>query len=216
MKEAVRLSGGEPELVVRLGEMYLETGDLQQASRLADRVVGSGRPLPNAHRLRGDIRQRQGRLDDALADYHRALAIQPVYPEVQTAIASVYYRQDRPQRVLSTLQALAGSYPSGEEPAETLYLQGLAYKALGRQDQALRHLTRAEERGLQSADLLCNLAEARYLAGDPVAAQATIQRAMELEPDNPAIRRLADSMQQVPQAPSLPQMASRPADAVSN
>lgn len=202
MQEAVRLSGSEPDLVVRLGEMHLETGDLQQASHLAERVVLSGRQLANAYRLRGDIRQRQGKLDEALADYHWALAIQPMYPEVQMAIAAVYYRQDRPQRVLSTLQALAGSCPSGEEPAEMWYWQGLAYKSLGRQEQALMHLAQAEARGLQSVDLLCNLAEARYLAGDPVAAQATLQRAMELEPNNPELQRLAVSIQQVPQMAS--------------
>ena len=131
MKEAVRLSGGEPELVVRLGEMHLETGDLQQASQLAERVILSGRQLAGAYRLRGDVRERQGKSDKALADYHRALGMQSQYPEVQMAIAAVYYRQGRPQRALSTLQALAGSYPSGEEPAEMLYWQGLACKALG-------------------------------------------------------------------------------------
>jgi Flp pilus assembly protein TadD len=204
MQEAVRLSGSEPELVVRLGEMHLQNGDLHQAGQLADRVVDSGRPLASAYRLRGDVRQRQGKLDDALADYHRALGIQSVYPEVQMAIAAVYYHVDRPQRALSTLQSLAGTYPSGEEPVEMLYLQGLACKSLGRHEQALKHLAQAEERGLQSAELLGNLAEARYLAGDPVAAQATLQRAMELEPSNPEVQRVAASMQQTPQVASRP------------
>ena len=195
MKEAVRLSGGEPELVVRLGEMHLETGDLQQASQLAERVILSGRQLAGAYRLRGDVRERQGKSDEALADYHRALGMQSQYPEVQMAIAAVYYRQGRPQRALSTLQALAGSYPSGEEPAEMLYWQGLACKALGRHEQAVVHLAQAEGRGLQSADLLYSLAEARYLAGDPAAAQLTLQRAMELEPTHPEAQRLAASIQ---------------------
>ncbi len=207
MAEAVRLSGGEPERVIRLGEMYLATGDLRQAARLVDNVLASGRQLASAYRLRGDIRQRQGRLEEALADYHRALAIEPAYPEVQMAIAAVYHRQGRPQRVLSTLQAMAGTYPSGEEPAEMLYWQGLAYKALGRGEQALAHLVKAEERGLRSADLLCQVAEARYAAGDPVAAQATLQRALELEPQHRESLRLAELIQH---APDAPQMATRP------
>ena len=202
MKEAVRLSGGEPELVVRLGEMYLETGDLQRASNSAEQVILSGRQLSSAYRLRGDVRQRQGKSDEALADYHRALAMQPQYPEVQMAIAAVYYQQDRPQRALSTLQALAGSYPSGEEPVALLYWQGLACKALGRPEQAVMHLAQAEGRGLQSADLLYSLAEARQLAGDPVAAQQTLQRAIELEPTHPDAQRLAQSILQMPQVAS--------------
>lgn len=195
MKEATRLSGGEPDLVVRLGEMHLDMGDVQQADQLAERVVLSGRQLASAYRLRGDVRRRQGKLDEALADYHRALGLQSAYPEVQMAIAAVYRDQGRPQRALSTLQALAGSYPSGEEPAEIFYWQGLAYKALGRNEQALAFLGQAESRGMRSADLLCNLAEARYLAGDPVAAQATLQKALELDPANADVQRLAQSIQ---------------------
>jgi tetratricopeptide (TPR) repeat protein len=202
LQEAVRLSGGEPELVVRLGEMYLATGDLQEASKLADRVILSGRQLASAYRLRGDVRERQGKSDDALADYHRALGMQPQYPEVHLAIAAVYYRQDRPQRALSTLQALAGSYTSGEEPVELLYWQGLACKALGRPEQAVMHLSHAEERGLQTADLLYNLAEARQLAGDPAAAQLTLQRALELEPNHPDAARVAQALQQLPHVAS--------------
>jgi tetratricopeptide (TPR) repeat protein len=198
MQEAVRLSGSEPELVVRLGEMYLETGDLQQAHNSAERVIMSGRQLASAYRLRGDVRQRQGKPDDALADYHRALAMQPQYPEVQMAIAAVYYQQDRPQRALSTLQALAGSYPSGEEPVALLYWQGLACKALNRPEQAVKHLVQAESRGLQSADLLYNLAEARQLAGDSVTAQQTYRRAVELAPNHPDAQRLAGLISQPP------------------
>jgi len=203
MQEAVRLSGGDPELVVRLGEMYLATNDLQQAARLAERVILSGRQLASAYRLRGDIRQRQGKSDGALADYHRALAMQPQYPEVRMAIAGVYYQQGRPQRALATLQALAGSYSSGEEPATLLFWQGLAYKALGRSDQALTHLAQAEARGLQSAELLYHLAEARQLAGDFTAAQQTLQRALALAPTHPDAPRLSGLILQ------NPQMASR-------
>jgi len=207
LQEAVRLSGGEPELVVRLGEMNLGIGDLQQATQMADRVISSGRQLASAFRLRGDVHRRYGRLDEALADYHRALSVQPVYPEVQMAIAAVYYRQNRPQRALSTLQALAGSYPSGDEPAEMLYWEGLACKSLGRYDQALVHLEQAESRGMNSVDLFCNLAEARYLTGDAVAAQATLQRAIELEPTNPEVQRLAQTFQQISPLQQLPQVA---------
>jgi tetratricopeptide (TPR) repeat protein len=205
MNEAVRLSGGDPVLVVRLGEMHLQTGELEQASHLAERVIQSGRQEANAYRLRGAVMDRQGKWHEALADYHRALSIQPHYPEVQMAIAEVYYRQDRPQRALSTLQGLAGSCPSGEEPAETLYWQGLACEALGRHEQAVFHLAQAEERGMQSADLFYNLAQARYMAGDPAAAELTVQRALEMEPTHPDAQRLAESIRQARQVASLQQ-----------
>jgi tetratricopeptide (TPR) repeat protein len=204
MNEAVRLSGGDPNLVVQLGEMYLQTGDLGQAGQLANRALGSGRQLPNAFRLRGEVLRREGKWRDALADFHRALSLQPQYPEVQLAIAEVYYREGRPQRALSTLQALAGSYPSGEEPPEVLYWQGLACAALGRHEQAVTHLAAAETRGLQSADLLCHLARARYDMGDPSAAQITLERLLELDPQHAEGLRLAESIRNSREIASLP------------
>ena len=131
MKEAVRLSGGDPDLVVRLGEMHLQTGELQQASQLAERVIQSGRQQANAYRLRGAVLERQGKWPEALADYHRALSIQPQYPEVQMAIAGVYYRQGRPQRALSTLQALAGILSVGRRAGRHAVLAGPGLRGAG-------------------------------------------------------------------------------------
>ncbi len=204
MQEAVRLSGGEPELTVRLGEMYLAEGDLHQADHLADTVIHSGRELASAHRLRGDILQQQQRWRDALAAYHRALNIQPQYPEVQLAIAQVYYRNGRPQRALSTLRGLASAYPPGEQPAELLYRQGLACAALGRHELAASQLAMAEARGMHSADLLYELAEARLQTGDGAGAVATLHRALELAPQHPHAARLCDLISRDRQLASVP------------
>jgi tetratricopeptide (TPR) repeat protein len=180
-REAMRLSGGEPALMIRLGEMYLAQGDLQQSSTQAQRVIDSGRESAAAHRLHGDVLQRQGKWREALAAYHRALSIQPHYPEVQLAAAQVYQRMGRPQRAWSTLQSLVESYPSGEEPAELLYGCGLALASLGRHPQAVNYFTQAEARGLASAELQYRLAESHRLAGNPAAAAACLIRARELQ-----------------------------------
>ncbi len=203
MRESVRLSGGEPELTVRLGEMYLAEKDLQQADRLADTVIRSGRELASAHRLQGDVRQRQGRWQEALAAYHWALSIQPQYPEVQMAVAQVNYRHGRPQRSLSTLRALASAYPPGEQPAELHYWQGLACAALGRHELAAGQLALAQSRGMQSADLLYQLAEARLRTGDWNAAAMTLQRAMEADPQHPQAAQLSELIARNRQLASL-------------
>jgi tetratricopeptide (TPR) repeat protein len=204
MREAVRLSGGEPELAVRLGEMCLAEGDLQQADQLAATVIRTGRELASAHRLRGDVLQRQGRWRDALAAYHRALSIQPQYPEVQLAVAQVYYRNGRPQRSLSTLRALANAYPPGEQPAELNYWQGLACAALGRDELAAEQLMLAQSRGMQSAELLYHLAEVRLRIGESAAAADTLAQAMEIDPQHPLAARLSDLISRDRQLASLP------------
>ena len=204
MREAVRLSGGDPELQVRLGEMYLQKGELQLASHLVDEVIHSGRQSAGAYRLSGDVLERQGKWSSALAAYHRALSMQNQYPEVQMAIAEVYYRTGKSQRALSTLQALAASYTPGEEPADLLFWQGLACAALGRHEQAVAFLASAESRGYRSADLLYQLTESRFLAGDAAAAQLTLQRALETDPSHPAAQQLGDAIRTARQMTSLP------------
>jgi Flp pilus assembly protein TadD len=198
MQEAVRLSGGDPELAVRYGEMQLDVGDLEQAGQLADRVIQAGRQHAGAYRLRGAVLERQGQWQEALADYHRTLTIEPNYPDVQMAIATVYLQLGRPQRALSTLQALATSYPSGEEPGDMLYFEGLACGALGRHAQALTHLQMAAERGYETPDLHFNLAQAHHALGDHAAAALALQRTLAADPAHAEALRFAASMHQPP------------------
>ncbi|MFO7901807.1 MAG: tetratricopeptide repeat protein [Planctomycetota bacterium] len=197
-KEAVRLSGDAPELKVRLGEMYLAQGDLHRAHQLVQRAIESGRESAVAYRLQGDILQQQGKWREALASYHRALSIQPDYPEVRMAVARGYQLEGRPQRALATLHALADTYPPGEEPAELHYWQGVALAALGRHSRAVRHLATAESRGLHGADLLFRLANSHYLAGEHRAARTVLDRAMQLDPHHPHATRLRGVLDERP------------------
>jgi tetratricopeptide (TPR) repeat protein len=194
-QEAVRLSGGDPVLMVRLGEMYLAQGDLDGAKHLAQRVIDSGPESAAAYRLRGDVLRGQNRWREALAAYHRALSIEPDNVDVQMAVAQVYQCNGRPQRALSTLQSLAATYSPGEEPAELLYWQGIAFSALGRHRQAIRQFARAESSGMQSADLQFRLAEANHLAGNASAALSALERAMQLDPHHPQAGRLCEAIQ---------------------
>ena len=55
MQDCVRLSGGDPERQVRLGEMYLESGDLDGAWRQSEEAIRTQSCLACAWGLRADI-----------------------------------------------------------------------------------------------------------------------------------------------------------------
>jgi tetratricopeptide (TPR) repeat protein len=190
MREAVRLSGGSQALVVQLGHMYLEQGNLAEAQRQADLALSADRKLAPAWALQGEVHRAAGRQQEALASFHRALSYQEHYPEVQIAVAEIYRQLDRPQRALATLTALADEYPPGEEPPKVLYLEGLALKRLGRYREAVDTLAASRDRGTPSAELLFQLGEAQYLAGDPGNARLALSAALDREPDHPAGTRL--------------------------
>ncbi|MEO8495195.1 MAG: tetratricopeptide repeat protein [Planctomycetota bacterium] len=182
LEKSVKLSGGDPALVVRLGEMYLAQGDAERAWQQAEQAIQSNRQLPCAWALRGDIHRHQGKLQEALADYHRSLSFEGHCPHVQLALAAIYRAQNRPRRALSTLDALAEDYPPDEMPQELLLEQGLALKALGRYENAASLLAQASRRGEPSAELLFHLAEAQLLAGDTTNARLALVAALVQEP----------------------------------
>jgi tetratricopeptide (TPR) repeat protein len=194
MEESVRLSGHDPERLVQLGNMYLGVGDLTRAADQADRAIAASPELAIAWALRGDVLERQGQLTAALASYHRALAYQTPFPTVQLAIAEIYRQEHRPERSLATLQALASSFPAGQAPPDLLVRQSLALQALGRHHEAARTLAQAAGRANPSADLLCALARAQWLAGETTAARQSLAAALAREPDHPACRALAQDL----------------------
>ena len=196
MEEAVRLSGDSPALLVRLGQMYLAMGDLDSAWQRAEWANAVKPMLASAWALRGDIEQRRGALNNALASYHRALSYQPNYPPVQLAVARIYHQLNRPQRALVTLQTLADQTVPGNEPAELAYLEGLAFKSLGRYEDAIRSLIAANQQGPQTPELLYQLGEAKLLAGDPDAAQRAAHAALSLQSWHQPSRQLLVRIQQ--------------------
>lgn len=190
LEQSVKLSGGDPALVVRLGEMYLAQGDAERAWQQAELAIQSNRHLACAWALRGDVRRHEGKLQEALAEYHRSLSFEGHCPHVQLALAAIYREQNRPRRALSTLDALAEHYPPDEMPQEILLEQGLALKALGRHENAATLLAQATRRGEPSTELLFHLAEAQLLSGDTTNARLALIAALAQEPTHVASNQL--------------------------
>jgi tetratricopeptide (TPR) repeat protein len=182
MEKAVRLSGGRIDFVVRLGEMYLEQGELDRAAAQADAATQKSPQLAAAWALRGDVLRAQGNSAESLASFHRAMSLQPHYPHAQLAVADIYRSAGRPARALATLRTLADAYPPGEIPQQVLLLQGLALKELHRYDASAKLLVDAAQQGDPSPELLLHLAETQWLAGDPVNARLTVQNALSHSP----------------------------------
>ncbi len=192
MEEAVRLSGNDPERLVRLGQMYRARGDLARAGRQADAAIAVNGQLAAAWALRGHVLLAQGDSTGALTSFHRALSYEQPLPDVQLAIARIYAQENRPQRVLATLQSLAATYPSDQVPQEVLIQQGLALRALGRHQDAVTALAAAAQVGNPSPELLCDLARTQMLAGEGAAARQTLAAALQRTPKHPLCLALAN------------------------
>lgn len=171
MEQAVKLSAGDPKLVRRLGRMYLELGRLEEAEHHSLWAIESKRDVAEAWALRGDCLGAAGKADDALAAYHRALALQPSYPEVQLRAAEIYLKQGRCERVLATLDPLRDGAGAEYAPARVDILQGLAMRQLGHCEDARRCFNRAVAKDPRDAAPHQELASLAMERGDAELAQ---------------------------------------------
>jgi tetratricopeptide (TPR) repeat protein len=202
MDEAVRLSGGDAQLSVRLGEMYLARGDSARAARHAAAAITAAPQLPAAWALEGDVLASQRNREAALARYHRALAYRRDYPQVQFAVAEIYAQQGRHQRALATLAALSEQFEPDRMPQRLAVMRGVSHKALGQYDAAADQFTLAAKAAPPTPELLYELADSLLLAGEPSAARLAAEQALSLAPDHMDSRRLMAQLVRQQQAAS--------------
>ncbi len=179
INEALRLSPEDAELCVQGGSMYLEMGLFDDADRLAREAVRVAPGSADAWHLRGQVSLTRGQAEPALADFHRALAIDPSDRSVLIDTAEAYRRLDRPQRALATLAVLSETYGPSQTPANVLTLEGRAQEALGRPADAIDSYRAAMVRGGGPSD-----AAERLAALEGTTAGSTASR-----PDGPTTRR---------------------------
>lgn len=185
MSQATILSGRNPDLIVRLGEMHLEAGQLDAAFTQAEAALEINRQHAQAWALRAQVLRQQGQSEQALECYQRALIHNADDTDTRVALAEIYHQLGRPQRALATLDQLADSRPTEAIPAEAWILKGQAFAALGEQPDAqhcLRQAAACSEAG--DPELLLKLAELQYRAGDLAEARVCLGRALQQNPQN--------------------------------
>ncbi len=186
MLKAAETSGGNPDLVVRLGQMYLEQDDPARAIQQADLALRSQRTHSGAWALKGDSLRKQNQLQAAMDCYQRSLIHRPDAPAVQVATAELYRQLGRPQRALSTLDNLADHNPPEKIPPRAWMLKGLALADLGEDQEAKRCWRQAAQYASESqSELLLELASVQFANGDLAEARLCLGRVLQQDARNP-------------------------------
>ncbi|TWT53254.1 tetratricopeptide repeat protein [Rubripirellula amarantea] len=183
MEQAVRLSAGDPKFVGRLGEMYLNLGRMSDADQQSQIALRATRNSADAWRLRGDCLRAAGNEAEALAAYHRALALQPDFPQVQLQAAEIYGSQQRFDRLLATLDRLQDNVGVEKTPARADVLQGIAMRQLERPEEARRCLVRATKKDPQDPYSHLELATLEMQQGNLHEANLALSMAMTIDPE---------------------------------
>jgi len=181
MEAAVQLDPHHAPTVVRSGEMLLALGAEERAMQRAEEALLLDPNLAEAWALRGRIYRQQKQPARALADLQQALRYAPHARDALLDIAELQYSLGRSQHCLTTLHHLLDTYPPGDEPQRALWLEGLAYAAVGRGQDAVESLYAANLRGKPQADLLHDLAQAENAAGRPAVAADLARQALAVD-----------------------------------
>jgi Flp pilus assembly protein TadD len=190
MQDAARLSGGDPAILVRLGEMYLAAGSESRAAHYATAAISAAPHLPEAWALEGDVLRSREDFGGALARYHRALSYRADFPPAQLAVSKIYMQQGRHSRALATLTALAQNYATDEAPQIVFILKGECLKSLNRCKEAAEQFEFAARLAPATPELFYQLADCYCRCGESHAARAAAQQALALEPAHEGTRRL--------------------------
>lgn len=185
MAKAVELSGANPDLLVRLGQMYLEQDDLDRAAAQADAVLRSHRSNPAAWALKADVLRGRKQYAAAIDAYHRALIYRPDWPDVQVTVAQLYRLSNRPQRALATLDRLSDQRSATQVPPRAFLLRAQSLADLGQHEAALLCLRQtAPILAADQSALLVEFAQVQYQLGDLLAARQSLARALKDAPES--------------------------------
>jgi tetratricopeptide (TPR) repeat protein len=190
LEQAAPYAGEDPAFWVRLAEMHLVLGRVEEAGKCVQQALNLDPKSATAWAVRARVMRAAGYPQQALADDLRTLGYAPHDRNILREVAELYRELNQPDRALQTLQTLTETYAPGEEPAEVLYLTGLAYTALGRYEDAVGSLTAAVERGPATPEMYCRLGEAHLLAGRPREAELAARQALALAPQHDPSRAL--------------------------
>ena len=195
MSQAATISGGSPDYLVRLGEMNLQQGNLDQALEQADAALDGQRRHAGAWALRGKVLQQRGELQAAMSCYHRTLSEQAHWPEVQVALAEIYRDLGRPQRALATLDCMTDGKSGEQISPQAWMLKGQALADLGEASAANQCLRQAAVCCRdEDIDTILSLARLQMEFGDFVEARNCLGRAFRHDPYNPAALQMLNTL----------------------
>jgi tetratricopeptide (TPR) repeat protein len=170
-----------PNRLLALAQFYLGIEDATEANRLAELSVQTAPELAAAHQALGAARHIALRLDDAEAEYARALALDPKSTSAKLALADLKRASGNSEPALTLYREVLEADPKSNSARAGIVLSLLE---LGRKPEAEQEITAA----LQNPEKARNLpllvgAGYWYMAhNDPVRGLELTQQAVSIEP----------------------------------
>jgi tetratricopeptide (TPR) repeat protein len=186
LRAALGLQPNDLNLRLRLGEVYLATGDLSAARDEFRGLTESDPHSDRAWAALGLLDAKLGRKDRAIEELARALSENPLLPEAQLAYGELLLEESQIDKALENLRAVHKALQGDSQVAARL---GQALLAKGNNQEALEKLRTAVDGGFEPADVRRSLALALIANDDLAEAQRVLDKVEDDERGDAEILR---------------------------
>jgi tetratricopeptide (TPR) repeat protein len=181
LRHSIQIRPTHAEAWCNLANLHREEGHLERAFE-AYREALRLRPddYPDAHNNYGLTLMQTGRIEEGIAHFRRAIAIQPLHALAHNNLGNGLLHVGKAEQALSSYQRaieINPAYPDAHN------YTGLALLQLGRAEEALKVLREAVRLRPDYADAWNNLGHARLQLQRPAEAIRDFEKAVELKPE---------------------------------
>jgi Flp pilus assembly protein TadD len=190
-RAAQRANQDFPEAHVALGALHARFGELEPARAEYDEALALEPAFVPARVNLADLHRQAGRDDEALRELERARELAPESADVLHALGLALVRVGRAPEAVAPLARAAELAP---DEARYAYVHAIALHSTGDPRAALAALARAHDRHPGDREILVALARISGETGDAQAAARWAGALLDLAPDDPSARALADEL----------------------
>ena len=127
LQDAVSRFPQEPWFLQNLINHYIFSGQEQEAINYLDQAIAREPNVAQYHLIKGNLNENQKNYDAALADFDRALAIDPTMADAEAGKGRVYYNQAVKMNEDAALIADAKEYKKALEEMNAMFRQSMPF-----------------------------------------------------------------------------------------
>ena len=127
LQDAVVRFPQEPWFLQNLINHYIFSGQEQEAINYLDQAIAREPNVAQYHLIKGNLNENQKNYDAALADFDRALAIDPTVADAEAGKGRVYYNQAVKMNEDAALIADAKEYKKALEEMNAMFRQSMPF-----------------------------------------------------------------------------------------
>ena len=177
--EGAPLVANDPSLIYALGVSLVRSGRPQAGAQVFSRMITEHAGSAELYVLLGEAHSQQGDFDNALAQFNKAIELDPRVPNAHTSAGLLHLRVGNLHDAVRHFRAELQLRP---KDARTRYHLAYALQLQGNSEEAMQHLRETLRLDPGSADARYLLGKALLDGGDATAAVEQLQASIRLAP----------------------------------